>query len=86
MKLMHRCVYDKKSVPEVIANLFNSNSNIHDHNTRSKYDPHLTANLSSKSLSFYGPSMWGKLPLKLRGIPNLNSFLSQYKSYLQQKL
>jgi len=74
------------NVPQVIVNLFNPNSNIHDHNTRSKHDPHLNSNLNSKSLSFLGPSMWGKLPLKLRAIPSLNAFLSQYKSFLQQKL
>ena len=86
MKLMHRCIYNPNSLPNAIVNLFNSNINIHNHNTRSKYDLHISSSYSAKSISYYGPSMWSKLPLHLREIPNLKSFLTHYRIHLQHNL
>ena len=86
MKLIHHCIYDPKRIPNAIANQFSTNTSLHKHNTRSKFDLHISACYNTKSLSFYGPSMWSKLPLYLREINNLNSFLLQYKVYLLAKL
>jgi len=62
LKLMHRFIYCRHSLPVVISRLFCCNNEVHDFNTRFKYQFNLSHVTNSNSISFLGPSMWLKLP------------------------
>ena len=82
MKLIYRCLYDSINVPVIIRNLFVRGNVIHSHNTRCNNNFILQNNINQKSISFYGPSIWNKLPTSLQTSPSINSFIKSYKEYL----
>jgi hypothetical protein len=86
VKFMHRCLYDTANIPKVISNWFTRGSDIHFHNTRHKNNFFIKSNLNPKSILFYGPSLWSKLPPDLQNNSNINSFLKFYKKLLLSNL
>jgi len=82
MKLMHRCLFDSSNIPKPISNLFTRCSDVHSHNTRSKANFAIQMQFNPKSIAFYGPSMWSKLPTNFRNNASLTSFSKQYKASL----
>lgn len=81
-KLIHRCLFDSSSMPSIVSNWFVRNSHFHNHNTRRKNNFQIRANISPKSIMFYGPSLWSSLPLTLQNNSILKSFLKTYKLLL----
>ena len=81
-KLIHKCLYDNIHVPVSISRLFIPRSSMHSHNTRHSNTFFLNSNCNPKSIMFYGPSMWSKLPSHLQSVSSINVFLRNYKHYL----
>jgi len=82
MKIMHRRVYDSNNILLVICKLFYPGTSIHTHNTRNKNNFILQNNIPSKSFSFYGPSMWNKLPSNIQSMISITTLLKYYKNFL----
>ena len=82
LKLIHRCLYSRFKVPGVICNLFRAGSQLHCHGTRSQKNFIRQNNLDSKSISFYGPNLWNKLPLSLQSYATGHTFVKHLKLYL----
>jgi len=81
-KLIHKCIWTSNLVPASISRLFVMRSSIHSHNTRGNNSFFMDSNFSSKSIMFYGPSMWSKLSNELQSISSISVFLKKYKSHL----
>jgi len=86
MKLIHKCMFHSLLVPNVINRLFIQGSQVHAHNTRIKNNFIVRNDVSHDSISFYGPSLWNKLPLSLQNCSSVTSFNKQYKKYLLNTL
>lgn len=86
LKLIHRCRYDYENVPLVINQLFTTGSSIHQHNTRTNNNFALRNRLNPNSISFYGPSLWNKLPSTLQNCSSLYLFVKYLKLYLLESL
>src|SRR3989442_9492515 len=82
LKLIHKCIYNNSVLPASISKWFIRNSSIHNHLTRHKDFLFIQSSSNRKSIVFYGPSMWTKLPPNLQADPSLISFLRSYKEYL----
>jgi len=82
LKLMHRCLHDNSGLPKVINNLFTINTSIHDHNTRSHSDFHLSNSIDKNSLAFLGPKLWSKLPQVIKEVSSQSIFLNLVKNHL----
>jgi len=81
-KFMHRCLYNTSSVPSIVSNWFPRGIDLHSHNTRHKNNFCIQSNCNPKSILYYGPIMWAKLPVELQRDPSLSSFLKAYKGQL----
>ena len=84
LKLIHRCQYDSVNVPVAISQLFTTGCSIHRYNTRSNNNFILQNCLNPTSVSFYGPSLWNKLPGSLQNCSSIYTFNKQLKLYLQK--
>ena len=82
LKFMNRCFYDSSNIPTISSNLFSRGTHIHTHNTRHRDNFHIQSKFNPKSILFYGPSMWAKLPIGLQQNSSLNLFLNTYKQHL----
>ena len=80
LKLMHRVVYNADCLPSAITSLFNTNINTHNYNTRCKYEFNMQNVVSNRSISFFGPSLWIKLPKNVRLIVNPKLFFNACKN------
>src|SRR6267154_640809 len=85
-KLIHRCLWDSANVPPILSHCFLRGNTIHNHNTRHRDNFVILSKHSPKSILYYGPSMWAKLPEELQNNPSLNSFLKVYKQYLLKSM
>jgi len=86
LKLMHRFIYNRCSVPTVFSNLFVCNNEVHTYNTRSKFDFSLNYVRCHNSLAFIAPVMWRKLPLHVRNCSSSSQFLNMCKLELFKEL
>ena len=86
LKLMHRFIYCRNSLPTVISKLFCSNSDIHTFNTCFKHQFNLNYVTNSNSISFVGPSMWLKLPNDIKQCPSLSGFIRLCKCSLSLEI
>ena len=86
LKLMHRVIYFRHSLPTVISKLFCSNDDVHTHNTRFKHQFNLNYVGCTNSLSFYGPSMWINLPNNIKECQSLSAFVKLCKSFLSREI
>jgi len=82
MNFIHKCSFNPSTMPCVVSGWFVRGSRNHSHNTRHKDNFVLQSNLNPKSVMYYGPSMWSKLPSQLQSISSSLSFLKLYKLYL----
>ena len=78
---MHKFYFDKNNLPYAISEMFVVTSDIHNYNTRSRYNPHIPSNLSPRSFSFIGPVLWSKLSVNIRECRFIKSFVKMCKSY-----
>ena len=81
LKLMHRFIYCRQSLPDVISKLFCSNIDVHSYNTRSKYQFNLNYATKCNSISYNGPSMCLNLPSNIRDCPSHSGFVRLYKFF-----
>lgn len=86
VKFIHRCLYDSSNVPSITSSWFVRANNVHSHNTRNSNNFFVQSNCNPKSILFYGPLMWAKLPYNFQHNPSLSSFLKYYKQHLLNSL
>ena len=81
--------YYHNLLPEIFCNIFQSNNDIHRYNTRTSADTRVIYGHSSFSNSIFlcqGPTIWNKLPPKLKQCASLNSFKHHLKLHLIQQI
>lgn len=74
-KLMYDCI--SLNLPSPLLNLFTPNTNIHNHVTRNRNNPHTTARRSqlvSKSFLHQSPKLWAQFPLYIKHRKTVKSF------------
>jgi len=85
-KFIHKCMFSSHLVPLTVRNWFQRGSSVHAHDTRHSERFVIQSDCNSKSIRFYGPSMWAKLPLHLQNDASLTSFLRGFKNFLLNNL
>ena len=73
------------NLPEPIVHLYQANSEIHDHNTRQRNNPHIRyrrTQLASKQINHKGPEIWQNIPNHLKLCKNIKHFTRSYKKTL----
>ena len=78
-------IYSRDLLPECFDNLFISNNQVHDHNTRAaaKYRSHACrTNIKQFTILHQGPKIWNCLPSSITGINITSSFKRKLKKYL----
>lgn len=86
IKFIHMCLWECSRVPTFVQDWFDRGSNLHTHNTRHKDQFQLQLKYCPQSISYYGPSMWAKLPSNLKNITSLPYFLKNLKLNLINRL
>ena len=87
-KLQTACFVFKSvnsDIPSYFVNMFVSNSNIHQYNTRQVDKLHLRFSRTKtrqNSVAIYGVKIWNDIPEYLRNLRTLNHFKRQYKKQL----
>ena len=79
----------KNLLPQSFDNLFSQNIQVHNYNTRNKFDFRVHYGRTSYSHSvirYKGPTLWNNLPLEVRDCKSLNTFKYKLKTYLLKQL
>jgi hypothetical protein len=79
-KFLHKCLYNNSQIPITVTNWFIRGNSLHTHNTRHCEHFLIRSDLNPKSIFFYGPVKWSKIPSHLQNNPSLASFLKNYIS------
>ena len=77
--------YHSQLLPPSFRNLFTTNIEIHDYNTRnaSSYRAHACrTNIKQFTILFQGPKLWNSLPEFVRGAQTINCFRNRILKYL----
>ena len=88
-KLIYRCIYMKATVPVIIQDIFNCNVTIHHHATRSQTCSLLyryTNDGYSNSYSHYVCTIWNHLPVNIRIITSLSTFIKLLKLHFSSDI
>ena len=85
-KFIHKCLWNRSSIPSILSDYFLQGTSLHTYDTRHKKNFLIQPKFSPKSILFYGPLMWSKLPINLQNNPSLNSFLNDYKLHLLNRI
>ena len=76
--LMHsKYVHHPHTLPSVFRNYFTFNRDIHSHYTRTSSSLHFRStykSIGTRSLKYFGSSIWNNLPVSIRSISNYNLF------------
>ena len=75
--LMHKYVHHPHSLLKVFRNYFTFNRDIHSHYTRTSSSLHFRStykSIGTRSLKYFGSSIWNNLPVSLRSISNFRLF------------
>lgn len=84
--IVHQYIYDKGKIPESMKDIFIQHHEIHDYNTRNRYDLHAsimnTKTYSSKKISYQARNFWNPLPKKLKDISTINRFKNELRAYI----
>jgi len=76
---------NRQLLPLHFLNFFQTNSTVHNYNTRQSQNIHLLAASCSKKLNtikHLGPRNWNKLPNKIKSAPSLPSFTKMLRNHL----
>ena len=87
--LMHKCIYNKQTLPQVFHNYTSQNKIVHLHDTRSKNSLHLTqvnTKFGSKAINIIGTKIWNSLPLKITNTASEYTFKRATKEHLLNEL
>ncbi len=77
--------YTTSKLPPPLLELFTPNTQIHQHNTRNRFNPHITAretNFMAKTFLHQGPKVWSELPPHTKNARTLKSFNYRFKRIL----
>ena len=72
-------------LPEMFANYFTLNINVHHYHTRQSKNVHQDAirtTLRKFSIKNYGSCLWNSLPKPIKILPSIHSFQVEYKKLL----
>ena len=75
----------KLYLPKQLTDLFIPNSNIHSHDTRHRYDPHIRQRNTDKSSRYFihkAPDIWYNLPQEMKQLKNINALTNKLKNYM----
>ena len=80
---MHQCIH--KKAPEMFLNLFHTNSNFRDHDTRHSEDlrvPYGRIDVIKFSIKIHGANLWNSIPDQIKNAESINMFKQQFRNYL----
>ncbi len=80
--------YCHNSLPSTFNNMFKTNANNHNYNTRNASDfkyPKIRTELGRKSISYQGVNIWNDIPNQIKTCKNMKSFKHSYKEDLISK-
>jgi len=84
-KFMYR--FKTETLPNAIQNLYQTNREFHNYNTRNRYNlatKKHRLHKTNKSLMNMGPKIWNNLPNTIKNAQTFNNFKYQLKNYLQE--
>jgi hypothetical protein len=77
--------FTKGILPSSLQFLFIANTDVHNHNTRHRNDPHVTASQNSamsRTFIHQGPKVWLDLPQQIKNCASSKSFIYNAKKFL----
>jgi hypothetical protein len=77
--------FTKGILPSSLQFLFIANTDVHNHNTRRRNDPHVTASQNSamsRTFIHQGPKVWLDLPQQIKNCASSKSFIYNAKKFL----
>ena len=80
---MYQCIH--KGAPEMFLNLFHTNSNFHDHDTRHSEDLHVPygrIDVRKFSIKIHGANLWNSIPDQIKNSQSIYMFKQQFRKYL----
>ena len=80
---MYQCIHQE--VPEIFLNLFQTNEDIHDLNTRQSQELHVPyGSLDVRRFSFkvHGANVWNSIPDHIKNPQNIHIFKQLFRNYL----
>ena len=89
-KLPNLCFSTKTNIfPHHSQAIFTPNTDIHDHNTRHRNDPHIgtrRTNQLSRSFIHNAPNIWYNIPLQIKETRTVGSFCHKMKRYISSEI
>jgi hypothetical protein len=85
LQIVYKSHYCKNILPEVFRDYFTLNQCIHYHNTRSKFDVHISSvnsTVGQRCCTYKGNKFWNNLPSHLRNCSSYCLFTKQVKQFL----
>ena len=86
LKFMFLFTYHKNMLPSAFQNYFQTNSSIHQYNTRNKNDFHFfnsSNNFGHKTFEFNGTKLWNELPIVIKKSSSIPIFQKLVKEHLR---
>jgi hypothetical protein len=83
----HAQYFHSSSLPILFHHNLPTNSQIHDHDTRSKSDFHINlppTNIGTRAINYLSSKIWNSLPTDLKNIQSKNIFKKSSKLFLRQ--
>jgi hypothetical protein len=77
--------FNKQILPSPLMNIILFNSNMHEHNTRNKENPHINARrtiITSNSLRHKGPEIWYQISEIVKSKKTIESFIKNLKKHM----
>ena len=85
LQIVHKYYYHKYLLPEIFKNYFVTNRSIHQYQTRTASNLHISvvnSNFGQKNCTFRGSKYWNQLPNHLRSYSSVYMFKNNLKNYL----
>ena len=85
LQFTHKLYYHKNLLPAAFRSYFRLNSEIHEHDTRSKTLVHLSQSnkmSGTKNLNVFGSRLWNTLPIHISSTVDISLFKTKIKNYL----
>lgn len=87
--IVHKYKYNPHKLPPAYANFFTINNTVHDHDTRSSSDLHLTTvnnTFGYQRVKEKGSRLWNSLPVTIKLITSYNVFKNRVKQWLVNEM
>ena len=82
-------INNNQHLPSPLQAIFTPNTDIHNHNTRHRNDPHIgtrRTNQLSRSFIHNAPNIWYYIPLQIKETRTVGSFCHKMKRYLSSEI